>query len=113
MLSMEHPNEKKAEEILLSFDLLDYKNKHPMALSGGQKQRVAIASAIAANARILLFDEPTSGLDYRHMKEVSALLKKLAKEKKTVFVATHDPELVAECCDQTIQIVDGYAKQVN
>lgn len=113
MLSMEHPNEKKAEEILLSLDLLDYKNKHPMALSGGQKQRVAIASAIAANARILLFDEPTSGLDYRHMKEVSALLKKLAKEKKTVFVATHDPELVAECCDQTIQIVDGYAKQVN
>ena len=113
MLSMGHPDEKKAEEILASLDLLQYKDKHPMALSGGQKQRVAIASAIASNAVILLFDEPTSGLDYRHMKEVSAILKKLAKTGKTVFVATHDPELAAECCDRTIRIIDGYARQIN
>ena len=112
MLSMEHPDEKKAEKILASLDLLQYKDKHPMALSGGQKQRVAIASAMAADAVMLLFDEPTSGLDYRHMKEVSALLKGLAKERKTIFVATHDPELVAECCDRTIQIIDGYARQI-
>lgn len=112
MLSMENPDEKKAEEILTSLDLLDYKNKHPRALSGGQKQRVAIASAIAANARILLFDEPTSGLDYRHMKEVSTILKELAREKKAVFVATHDPELVAECCNRTIRITDGRARQI-
>ena len=113
MLSMEHPDEKKAEKILASLDLLQYKDKHPMALSGGQKQRVAIASAMAADAVMLLFDEPTSGLDYRHMKEVSALLKGLAKERKTIFVATHDPELVAECCDRTIQIIDGYARQID
>lgn len=83
-----------------------------MALSGGQKQRIAIASAITANASILLFDEPTSGLDYRHMKEVSAILKELAKKKKTIFVATHDPELIVECCDRMIQIIDGYARQI-
>lgn len=112
MLSMKHPDEKKAKKILASLDLLNYKDKHPMALSGGQKQRIAIASAIAANASILLFDEPTSGLDYRHMKEVSAILKELAKKKKTIFVATHDPELVVECCDRMIQIIDGYARQI-
>lgn len=112
MLSMEHPDEKRAEEILASLDLLDFKDKHPMALSGGQKQRVAIASALAANAEILLFDEPTSGLDYRHMKEVSALLKGLAKDGKTVFVSTHDPELAVECCDRTIRIENGRAREV-
>lgn len=112
MLSMKHPDEKKAKKILASLDLLNYKDKHPMALSGGQKQRIAIASAIAANASILLFDEPTSGLDYRHMKEVSAILKELAKKKKTIFVATHDPELIVECCDRMIQIIDGYARQI-
>ena len=113
MLSMEHPDEKKAEKILASLDLLQYKDKHHMALSGGQKQRVAIASAMAADAVMLLFDEPTSGLDYRHMKEVSALLKELAKKGKTIFVATHDPELAAECCDRTIRFVNGYAWQID
>ena len=113
MLSMEHPDEKKAEKILASLDLLQYKDKHPMALSGGQKQRVAIASAMAADAVMLLFDEPTSGLDYRHMKEVSALLKELAKKGKTIFVATHDPEVAAECCDRTIRFVNGYAWQID
>ena len=113
MLSVEYPDEKKAEKILASLDLLQYKDKHPMALSGGQKQRVAIASAMAADAVMLLFDEPTSGLDYRHMKEVSALLKELAKKGKTIFVATHDPELAAECCDRTIRFVNGYAWQID
>lgn len=113
LLSMEKPDETQAKEILASLDLLEYREKHPMALSGGQKQRVAIASAIAANAKILLFDEPTSGLDYRHMKEVSLLLKELAKRGKTIFVSTHDPELAAECCDRTIRIKDGRIAQIS
>ena len=34
---------ERIEEILRSFDLLDFKDRHPMALSGGQKQRLAVA----------------------------------------------------------------------
>ena len=113
LLSMEHPDEKAAEKILESLDLDEYKEKHPMALSGGQKQRVAIASAIAAHAQILLFDEPTSGLYYRHMREVAELLKRLAAEGKTIFVSTHDPELIALCCDRIIRITDGWAQEVD
>lgn len=113
LLSMEHPDEKAAKKILESLDLDEYKEKHPMALSGGQKQRVAIASAIAAQAQILLFDEPTSGLDYRHMREVAELLKRLAAERKTIFVSTHDPELIALCCDKIIRITEGRAQEVS
>ena len=109
---MDKEEESRAEAILQSLDLLKYKDKHPMALSGGQKQRVAIASALAAEAEILLFDEPTSGLDYRHMREVASLFKQLAKSGKTVFVSTHDPELAAECCDRLIRISDGYAYEI-
>ena len=112
LLSMEEPDEKKGEKILEGLDLLEYKDKHPMALSGGQKQRVAVASAMAAKADILLFDEPTSGLDYRHMKEVSVLLRRLADMGKTVFVATHDPELCAQCCDRIIRIRAGRSEEI-
>ena len=75
-----------------------------MALSGGQKQRVAIASAVAAGAKLLLFDEPTSGLDYEHMQKVGMMLKKLAKSGSTILVATHDSELIDECCNEILDI---------
>ncbi len=107
LLSMKKPDEQVALDILRKLDLAVYKDKHPMALSGGQKQRLAIASAIAAEAEIVLFDEPTSGLDYRHMLEVSNLIKSLAADGKTVFVSTHDPEFLSECCDNVVRITKG------
>ena len=106
-LSMEKEDEKRCDDILERLGLLEFKEKHPMALSGGQKQRVAIASAIAAGAQILLFDEPTSGLDYAHMKQVGDMLQNLAKTGSTVLVSTHDPELLALCCDEVIHIEHG------
>ncbi|MBE6035919.1 MAG: ABC transporter ATP-binding protein [Clostridiales bacterium] len=107
LLSMKDEDKTKCAEILDSLGLLEYKDKHPMALSGGQKQRVAIASAIAADAKLLLFDEPTSGLDYSHMVKVSELLKSLAEDGRTVLVSTHDPELIELCCDYVLSINRG------
>lgn len=109
LLSMKDENKEKCAEILENLGLLEYKDKHPMALSGGQKQRVAIASAIAAGAKLLLFDEPTSGLDYLHMEKVASILKKLAMGGSTVLVSTHDPELIELCCDYVLRIDDGKA----
>ena len=101
----------RAEKILESMDLLDVKDRHPMSLSGGQKQRVAIASAVAANCSVLFFDEPTSGLDHRHMKEVADVLRKLKEAGKTVYVITHDPELIMECCTDIVRFADGEAAE--
>ncbi|ERK57459.1 ABC transporter, ATP-binding protein [Gemella bergeri ATCC 700627] len=107
LLSMEKEDISVCHKILDNLGLLEFKDKHPMALSGGQKQRVAIASAMAAEAEILLFDEPTSGLDYLHMCAVSELLQNLVNQGKTLFVSTHDPELIKLCCDFVLQIEDG------
>ena len=71
---------------------------------------MAIGSAIASKKEIMVFDEPTSGLDYRHMLEVSNCLKKLSAIGKTSLIITHDPELIAECCDYFIFIEDGTVK---
>lgn len=104
------PEEKRisrAETILSELDLSEYKEAHPMSLSGGQRQRVAIASAIASHKEIILFDEPTSGLDYRHMKEVAESIQKLSEMGKTQFIITHDPELVAACCNYFVFMKNG------
>ena len=107
LISMKAENREQAEEILAELDLIDLKDRHPMSLSGGQKQRVAIASAIASKRSILFFDEPTSGLDYRHMKEVANILRQVREMGITLYVITHDLELILECCTDIVHFEDG------
>ena len=107
LLGMHPKDETAAFEILESLNLKNYAEKHPMALSGGQKQRVAIASGVSSNRNLIVFDEPTSGLDYRQMLAVSATLKALANRGKALFVITHDPELVLNCCHHVIRMDHG------
>ena len=74
-------------------------------LSGGERQRVFIARALAQDTAILLLDEPTSFLDLKHQVGIYDLLKKLQREDgKTIVAVTHDINLAAQYCDETLLI---------
>jgi phospholipid/cholesterol/gamma-HCH transport system ATP-binding protein len=53
----------RVREVLGFIGLAEFIDRMPSDLSGGQRRRVAIARAMAAKPRILLYDEPTTGLD--------------------------------------------------
>ena len=97
----------KVLEAADTVEITEYLNRLPKQLSGGQKQRVAIASAIASKRSILFFDEPTSGLDYKHMKEVANVLKQVRDAGITLYVITHDLELLLDCCTDIVHFEDG------
>ena len=54
---------RRVEEVLGFVGLAEFIDRKPSELSGGQRRRVAIARAMAAKPRILLYYEPTTGLD--------------------------------------------------
>ena len=79
----------------------------PHELSGGEAQRVAIARALAVDPPILLMDEPTASLDAARRAELAALLAQLARQGRTVVVATHDAEFARASAHRVIVLEGG------
>jgi polar amino acid transport system ATP-binding protein len=99
--------EAKATELLDKVGLLMKKDAYPTQLSGGQKQRVAIARALAMEPDIMLFDEPTSALDPELIGEVLQVIKKLAEERMTMIIVTHEMNFAREISDRIVFMDDG------
>lgn len=110
LLSMTQLDKNKLYNILKELNLYSLKNNHPMSLSGGEKQRVAIASALVSNRDFIILDEPTSGLDLFHMRMVADELKKLKSRGKSIFLITHDYEMLLSSCDYILHLEDGKVK---
>jgi len=69
-------------------------------LSSGERQRVWIAMGLAQETPVLLLDEPTSHLDVRVAHEILALLRKLAREGRTILCVLHDLNDAAAYADR-------------
>lgn len=87
----------RAEQLLATYGLAEFKDKYPRQLSGGMRQRVSLIRTLAAGPDILLLDEAFSALDYQTRlavtEDVYAILK---SEQVTTLMVTHDiPESIS------------------
>lgn len=98
---------KVAREALEKVGLSEREDFYPSQLSGGQQQRVGIARAIAVKPDIILFDEPTSSLDPELVGDVLEIMKKLADEKVTMLVVTHEMDFAKNVADYLIFMDQG------
>lgn len=91
-------NEYSIEEALHIVRLTERKKFSFKTYSLGMKQRLAIASALLGNPEVLVFDEPTNGLDPVGIVEIRELIKELAKQGKTIIMASHLLDEVEKVC---------------
>ena len=99
---------KRALDELKKVGLEDKADYYPSELSGGQQQRVGIARAVALDSEVILFDEPTSALDPELVGDALRLIKKIAKEGRTMIVVTHEMSFAEEVADKVIFMDGGY-----
>ena len=76
-------------------------------LSGGQQRRSSVAIGLAMLPTIMMLDEPTASLDIGHRKQLVDILHSIRDRIKTVVIATHDMQLVAEWATRVIVMEHG------
>ena len=110
-IKLHHKSRKEAEELAYHYlDVVGLRDKahvYPTTLSGGQQQRIAIARALCAQTKIILFDEPTSALDPETIQEVLDVMVKLAKENITMVIVTHEMGFARQVADRIVFMADG------
>ncbi len=79
----------------------------PQQLSGGEQQRVALARALVNEPALILADEPTGNLDDVLAQEILTLLHEVNADGTTVFIATHDRQLVDSAPGRVLTLEHG------
>jgi ABC-2 type transport system ATP-binding protein len=89
----------RVDEVLEQVGLAERGGDRVSGYSTGMRQRLGIAAALLRSPALLLLDEPTSGLDPAGVREVGALLRRLASEGTAVLLSSHLIGATENVCD--------------
>lgn len=103
---------KKDHEIILDsarlLEIESFLERKFSDLSDGQKQKVLIARAIVQEPRVLLLDEPATHLDAKSKVEILLKLRKIAKTKNVIVIASmHEVEIAYRISDKIFVLENG------
>ncbi len=96
----EEERKVRIERFLRMLGLWERREEHVAVFSKGMKQKIAIARALVHDPLVLFLDEPTAGLDPEASKTVRDFILQLKKEKRTIFLNTHNLDEAGRICDR-------------
>jgi peptide/nickel transport system ATP-binding protein len=101
----------RARDLLAEVQITDpdrVLRSYPHELSGGMRQRILIASAFAAEPRLIVADEPTTALDVTVQKQILKLVAGMqARHGTAILFVTHDLGVVSKVCQQLTVLYSG------
>jgi ABC-2 type transport system ATP-binding protein len=96
----EQQRKERIERLLKMLGLWERRYDLVGTFSKGMKQKVAIARSLIHDPRVLFLDEPTANLDPESAKTVRDFIFELKKEKRTIFLNTHNLDEAQRVCDR-------------
>ena len=87
------------EEVLTLVDLDTRADQRVGGYSYGMRQRLGVAASLLREPRLLVLDEPANGLDPAGIRDMRALVRRLADSGLTVLLSSHHMDEVEEICD--------------
>ncbi|GGV26115.1 ABC transporter ATP-binding protein [Actinomadura cremea] len=98
---------RRVDEVLELVGLRDVARRPVRGFSLGMGQRLGIAGALLGDPAVLMFDEPANGLDPEGIRWIRTLMRRLAREGRTVFVSSHLMSEMALTADHLLVIGRG------
>lgn len=98
---------KNIQKYSKMFEIDDKLDDEISSFSHGMKQKIALIAALSHNPSVLIMDEPFVGLDPKAVFDMKEIMKKMCKEKKTIFFSTHILEVAEKLCDRVAIIKNG------
>ena len=95
------------EKYAKMFEIENNLNDDISSFSHGMKQKVALIAALSHEPKVLIMDEPFVGLDPKAVFDIKNIMKKMAKEGKTIFFSTHILDVAEKLCDRVAIIKNG------
>src|SRR5437879_4461553 len=96
----ESQRRENIERFLTLLGLWEKRNVAAGTFSKGMRQKLAIARALIHDPRVLFMDEPTANLDPESAKTVRDFILDLKKQKRTIFLNTHNLDEAHRICDK-------------
>ncbi|MCW2983888.1 MAG: Ribose import ATP-binding protein rbsA [Conexibacter sp.] len=100
-------DEGRLEQVLEIVDLVDRADDKVGGYSFGMRQRLGVAASLLRDPQLLVLDEPANGLDPAGIRDMRALVKRLAASGLTVLLSSHDMAEVEEICDNVTIMRSG------
>ncbi|MDR2623940.1 MAG: ABC transporter ATP-binding protein [Methanobrevibacter sp.] len=97
----------KSWTLLNLFKLSEWADVKVSKYSYGMEKRLGLARSLIADPELIVLDEPTLGVDPESRKLIRKIIKKLAKDGKTIFFSSHDLDEVQKICSHLAIIKNG------
>lgn len=97
------PNGERHAQVKKYLEMLDLWYRRDEAVGGfskGMRQKLAIARALLHEPQVIFLDEPTASLDPEAAKTVRDFILGLKREKRTIFLCTHNLDEADRLCDK-------------
>jgi ABC-2 type transport system ATP-binding protein len=104
--SISNPDDR-INAVLKQVGLFERKDDRFKTYSLGMKQRLSIGSALLSDPEVLVLDEPTNGLDPQGIAEIRELIIQIAKQGKTIVLASHLLDEVQKVCTDFMILSKG------
>jgi ABC-type branched-subunit amino acid transport system ATPase component/ABC-type branched-subunit amino acid transport system permease subunit len=105
--AQEKANIGRALEILDFVGLRERALEEADNLSYAEEKLLVIARLLATDAQVLLLDEPLSGLDPNTLAQVLPIVRRLARQGRTVCLIEHNLDVIREVCDTAVYLDGG------